>query len=114
MDFRTGPLLLRDHARTLLGPEPRNRSVRIMVTMPGEAASDARLVQDLLVAGMDVMRINCAHDGPEQWAAMVENLRQAERSVGRKRKVQADLAGPEVTYRQAGSCGTCLKDQTKA
>ena len=34
VDFRTGRLLLRDHARRLLGPAPRDRSVRIMVTMP--------------------------------------------------------------------------------
>lgn len=64
VDFHTGPLLLRDHTRALLGPEPTDRLVRIMVTMPSEAASDARLVYDLLLAGMDVMRINCAHDGP--------------------------------------------------
>ena len=109
VDFRTGPLLLRDHARSLLGPEPRNRSVRIMVTMPSAAASDARLVQDLLVAGMDVMRINCAHDGPEQWAAMVENLRQAERTVGRSCKVQADLAGPKLRTGHLVPAGHVLK-----
>jgi len=37
---------------------------------------------------MDVMRINCAHDGPEAWAAMVENLRRAERSLGRTWRVR--------------------------
>ena len=96
VDFRTGPLLLRDHTRALLGPEPPNRFVRIMVTMPSEAARNAQLVQDLLVAGMDVMRINCAHDGPAEWAAMVDNLRRAERMVGRHCRVQADLAGPKL------------------
>ena len=32
----------------------------------------------MLVAGMDCMRINCAHDGAPEWRAMVENLRRAE------------------------------------
>ncbi|MBK1646188.1 pyruvate kinase [Thiocapsa imhoffii] len=96
VDFRSGPLLLRDHTRALLGPEPNDRFVRIMVTMPSEAAWDAQLVQDLLIAGMDVMRINCAHDGPDAWLAMVENLRRAERIVGRNCRVQADLAGPKL------------------
>ncbi len=96
VDLRTGPLLLRDHTRALLGPEPSGRFVRIMVTMPSEAATNAQLVQDLLVAGMDVMRINCAHDGPDAWTAMVENLRQAERAVGRSCRIQADLAGPKL------------------
>ncbi|MFZ0790481.1 MAG: pyruvate kinase, partial [Chromatiaceae bacterium] len=96
VDFQTGPQRLRDHTRVLLGPDPRGRFVRIMVTMPSEAATDSKLVQDLLGAGMDVMRINCAHDGPAEWSAMVENLRQAERALGRSCRVQADLAGPKL------------------
>lgn len=96
VSFRTGSMLLHDHARTLLGPLPINRPVRVMVTMPSEAASDPNLVRGLLTAGMDVMRINCAHDDPAAWARMVENLRQAERAVGRSCRVQADLAGPKL------------------
>lgn len=109
VDFHTGPLLLRDHARALLGPEPRDRFVRIMVTMPSEAASDARLVHDLLVAGMDVMRINCAHDGPEVWAAMVDNLRRAERAVGGSCRVQADLAGPKLRTGSIRASGRVIR-----
>ena len=45
---------------------------------------------------MDVMRINCAHDSPEAWQAMVANLRQAENQTGRRCRVQFDLAGPKV------------------
>jgi pyruvate kinase len=75
--LQTGPQRLLDHTRFLLGPVPRGRCVRIMVTMPSEAATDPKLVQGLLGAGMDVMGINCAHDEPAEWSAMVENLRQA-------------------------------------
>jgi pyruvate kinase len=96
VDFRTGPLLLRDHARLLLGPTRRFRSVRIMVTMPSEAATNEQLLVDLLRAGMDVMRINCAHDDAHTWRRMAENLRKAERTVGRKCRIQADLAGPKL------------------
>jgi pyruvate kinase len=39
-----GPMFLRDHNRTLLGGDPTGRNVRIMVTMPSEAATDAKLV----------------------------------------------------------------------
>jgi len=113
VDFRTGPLLLRDHTRALLGPDPFNRTVHIMVTMPGEAASDPQLVQDLLRAGMDVMRINCAHDGPDAWKAMVENLRRAERIVGRKCKVQADLGGPKLRTGPIAASGHVIKLKPK-
>lgn len=70
VDFAGGPRLLREHTRALLGPQPTERSVRIMVTMPSEAASRPELVEQLLAAGMDVMRINCAHDDAQAWAAM--------------------------------------------
>ena len=96
VDFTSGPQRLREHAEALLGPEPQGRLVRIMVTMPSEAATDAQLVHDLVAAGMDVMRINCAHDGPAVWAAMVENLRRAEQALGRSCRVAMDLAGPKL------------------
>ena len=109
VDVRTGPLLLRDHARSLLGPEPLRRAVRIMVTMPSEAATDPGLVHDLLVSGMDVMRINCAHDDPVSWRRMVENLRVAEQRTGRSCKVQADLGGPKVRTGPIRPAGNLLR-----
>ena len=105
VDFRTGPLLLRDHARLLLGPPRRLRSVRIMVTMPPEAAGDEQLLVDLLRAGMDVMRINCAHDDADAWRKMAHNLRRAERIVGRKCRIQADIAGPKLRTGCVGAVG---------
>jgi len=96
VDFRNGRLLLRDHARRLFGPPPRDRSVRIMVTMPSSAAQDERLIEDLLRAGMDLMRINCAHDDAAAWRRMADNLRRAEQAVGRRCAIQADLGGPKL------------------
>ncbi|MGB7904812.1 MAG: pyruvate kinase [Steroidobacteraceae bacterium] len=94
--FQTGPILLHDHTRRLFGPAPPSRIVRIMVTMPSEAADDPQLIEDLLRAGMDVMRINCAHDGVEAWRRMASHLRRAERIVGKPCRIQADLAGPKL------------------
>jgi len=62
-----GKALLDRHTEALLGPKPPYRGVRIMVTMPGEAADDYLVVRDVLEAGMDCMRINCAHDDEERW-----------------------------------------------
>src|SRR5262249_6918918 len=72
------------------------RKVRIMVTMPPEAATDYTLVRDLLSHGMDCMRINCAHDGPQAWSAMIANLRRAEKETNKQCKVAMDLAGPKL------------------
>jgi pyruvate kinase len=113
VDFLTGPLLLRDHARQLLGPLPRQRSVRVMVTMPSEAATNGRLIEALLRAGMDVMRINCAHDGADAWRSMAQNLRQAEQVVGRKCRIQADLGGPKLRTGPIGPIGHFLRIKPK-
>jgi pyruvate kinase len=96
VNLETGQMLLARHAATLLGLPAGKRSVRIMVTMPTEAATNPALVHDLLAAGMDVMRINCAHDDPEVWAAMADNLRRAQRKLGRECKIQTDLGGPKL------------------
>jgi pyruvate kinase len=80
----------------LLGPVPRRRPTRIMVTMPTEAASDPALVREMLVAGMDCMRINCAHDTAAEWHAMRDNLRLAEEETRRSARLVVDLPGPKL------------------
>src|SRR5262245_43112328 len=72
----------RDQLRVLadetLGIANEEDAVRVMVTMPSDAAADPSIVDSLLEQGMTVMRVNCAHDGPAEWSAMLENLRRAE------------------------------------
>ena len=94
--FNDGQALLRAHTEALLGPRPPERGVRIMVTVPREAASDYELVRDLLAHGMDCMRINCAHDDAEVWVRMVANLERAKKELGRECRVLMDLAGPKL------------------
>ncbi|MBM3818822.1 MAG: pyruvate kinase [Acidimicrobiia bacterium] len=94
--FARGRDLLRAHTRALLGPEPPGRDVRIMVTMPADAADDYGLVRDLLASGMDCMRINAAHDDARAWDAMLRHLERARRATGRPCRVLMDIAGPKL------------------
>jgi pyruvate kinase len=96
LDFPEGNGLLREHTETLLGPSPPNRAVRIMVTMPSEAASDYQLVRELVARGMDCMRINCSYDGRSAWVAMAEHLKRANRELGKNCRLTMDLAGPKL------------------
>src|SRR5215469_10616349 len=91
-----GRRLLKRNTDLLLGPPPELRNVRIMVTMPSEAATNYELVRDLLDGGMNCMRINCAHDSQQAWAAMIRNLRKAEAETGKRCKVEMDVAGPKL------------------
>jgi pyruvate kinase len=96
LGFREGNKLLREHTEALLGPAPANRSVRIMVTMPVEAASDYALVRELLDRGMNCMRINCAYDGPQEWKAMAGHLARARHELAKDCRIAMDLAGPKL------------------
>jgi pyruvate kinase len=95
-DFDLGASLLNRNADEALGEIRTDRRVRIMVTMPTEAANDPSLIHDFLLRGMNIMRINCAHDGPEEWRRMVDHLRLAESEIGKSCKIAFDLAGPKL------------------
>ena len=94
--FSDGRALLEAHTRSLLGPTPKHREVRVMVTMPSEAADDYKLVRKLVAGGMDCMRINCAHDRPDAWARMIANLRRAVKETGKDCRLLMDLPGPKL------------------
>jgi pyruvate kinase len=95
-DFSAGKYALENNTAALLGPKPEGRDVRIMVTMPSEAATDYDLVRNLVNAGMDCMRINCAHDDKDAWAHMIENLGRAKRQLSKGCRVVMDLPGPKL------------------
>lgn len=79
-------------AAALFGGAPEDRSTRIMVTLPTEAAEDAALVAGYAAAGMDVARINSAHDDPDRWRRMARHVRIAGTGI----PVAVDLAGPKI------------------
>ncbi|MBL8388282.1 MAG: pyruvate kinase [Hydrogenophaga sp.] len=91
-----GHQLLQAHSQALLGSVQRERAVRIMVTLPSEAATDRALVRGLVAAGMDVARINCAHDDAAAWTAMAGQVRKAARAAQREVKILMDLGGPKI------------------
>lgn len=94
--FFAGQVKLRRHSTEALGSAPARRAVRIMVTLPSRAAEDPGLVADLVARGMDLARINCAHDDPAAWRAMAANVRRAAADLGRHCRVCADICGPRA------------------
>ncbi|MCG3149803.1 MAG: hypothetical protein PCFJNLEI_03268 [Verrucomicrobiae bacterium] len=96
VDLAAGTGRLRRHVGRLFGRAPAGRSVRIMVTLPSAAAADYRLVRDLIAAGMNVARINCAHDDPALWQRMIAHIRRAETELGVSCRAMLDLAGPKL------------------
>ena len=101
--------LIERHTADLLGAPPAGRAVRIMVTLPSEAASDFGLVRRLVASGMDIARINCAHDGADEWKAMVAHIRRSAKVAGRPVKILMDLGGPKLRTGPIAPGPTVLK-----
>lgn len=95
--------LLAQRSRALLGRPREGRATRIMVTLDAAGASRPERLEQLLLKGMDIARINCAHDSAREWEKIIEAIRHAEerltrrgQGVGRRCRILMDLAGPKV------------------
>ena len=102
-DFAQARALLAQRSGALLGRPRQGRATRIMVTLDADILRQPDLLDQLLVQGMDIARINCAHDTSHEWALIVEAIRRAEdrlirrvAGVGRRCRILMDLAGPKV------------------
>ena len=84
------------NTKLLFGYKSKNRRTRIMVTLPNTAAEDLEFVRNLLANGMNCARINCAHDDPDTWRKMIENVKEASRLERKQCKITMDLAGPKL------------------
>jgi len=93
--FRRGAEQLSAATDLLFGAPPAGRRGRLMVTMPSDAAFDVEFLNACACAGMDVARINCAHDDPDRWDAMIRTIRQLRRPDGQPVTVLMDIAGPK-------------------
>ena len=68
----------------------------IMVTLDSDHAENYEKVKELLLAGMNVARINCAHGDENVWAGMIDHIHQAVEETGLTCKIYMDLAGPKI------------------
>jgi pyruvate kinase len=87
---------LKKHVQRLLGKRPKGRSSRIMVTMPAEAAENPELIVQMMRGGMNVARINCAHDAPKVWKRIIDNIHNASKELQVSCVISMDLAGPKI------------------
>jgi len=96
LSWQTAEFLLHTHTHEVLGPKPDDRHVYIMLTAPDAAEADAAWLARMLRAGVNVLRINCAHEGPEEWRHILAALATARRETGLECCVLMDLAGPKI------------------
>ncbi|MGC4089928.1 MAG: pyruvate kinase [Polyangiaceae bacterium] len=93
-----GARTIESGAAALFGVARPVRRTRILVTLPSEANGNPALLKGLLQAGMQCVRINCAHDDRDAWLGMLSALRRAEAELDctERTPVLMDLGGPKV------------------
>ncbi|EGD58711.1 Pyruvate kinase [Novosphingobium nitrogenifigens DSM 19370] len=94
--FFEGEERLETRAQALFGAVHHNRLAAMMVTCPSEAAEEPDFFAHLNERGIEALRINCAHDTPERWAAMITNARSAQTDERPPFAIFMDLAGPKL------------------
>lgn len=87
---------LEGHVSALFGKKSDDGGPYLMVTFDEELADNYAKVKGLLLSGMNVARINCAHDDESAWIRMIQHIKRASRITGVECKIYMDLAGPKI------------------
>jgi pyruvate kinase len=75
------------------------RKAKILATL-GPASRDPNVIESLLLAGANGVRINMSHGTQEEKAEDIKRAREAARKLQRPLSVLVDLSGPKIRTRQ--------------
>ena len=81
-DYAVGTQLIEERSRMLFGEKKDPSIPHIMVTFDNEFVDNLQLIKKLLEAGMNVARINCAHDDEKTWDNMIGLVKEASQKTG--------------------------------
>ncbi|MCG6117438.1 MAG: pyruvate kinase [Aquimonas sp.] len=84
------------------------RRTKILATL-GPATDAPGVLDAVLRAGVNVVRLNFSHGGPEQHAARAEAVRAAAAGLGREIGILADLGGPKIRIERFATGKIALK-----
>ena len=71
------------------------RNTKIVATL-GPACSDPAVLQNMLAAGVDVVRLNFSHGAAADHVARAQLVRETAQRLGREVAIMADLQGPKI------------------
>ena len=71
------------------------RATKIVATL-GPASSDAGLLEKMIIAGVNVVRLNFSHGTAQDHIDRAQMVREAAKRAGREVAIMADLQGPKI------------------
>lgn len=81
------------------------RSRTKIVCTIGPASSSVGILRDMIVAGMDIARINFSHGGQESNLELLQKVRKAASEVGKSVAMLQDLQGPKLRVGEIAGSG---------
>ena len=105
--------LLHEHTREIFGPKPEHRHVYVMVTAPPLAEATPEWFTRMVLAGMDLLRINAAHETPREWEELARRAKAAAALCKRRLAIAVDLPGPKLRTVARASGPRVLKVRPK-
>jgi pyruvate kinase len=103
INSKSAGLLLGKRSKLIFGSPSKGRRTYIMVTLDSSDIYQHELLEQLLENGMDIARINCAHNTDREWNLIIKAIREAEERLVQREKVTRsrcmilmDLGGPKI------------------
>lgn len=88
------------------------RSTKIVCTI-GPASESVTCLEQLVMAGMNVARLNFSHGSKEEHAARIENIRAVSERLGRPVGILVDIQGPKIRIGEVPSGAIELNEGDK-
>lgn len=95
-DYQKSKDFFSGRATAMFGKRQTESVPWVMVTFDTAFADDYAKVKNLVQSGMNIARINCAHDDESVWFRMIQQVKRAAKMTGLSCKVYMDLAGPKI------------------
>ena len=103
INSKSASMLLGKRSKLLFGSPKNGRRTYIMVTLDSTDIYQHELIEQLLEGGMDISRINCAHNTDREWNLIIKAIRDAEERIVQRQKgtrrrcmILMDLGGPKI------------------
>ena len=85
----------RPHPSSALAPAGPRRATKIVATL-GPASSDPAMLEQMIRAGVNVVRLNFSHGTAQDHIDRAKLVREAAQRAGREVAIMADLQGPKI------------------
>ena len=86
-----------------------DKQTKIIATI-GPATSSLEMLEQLLLAGMNVIRINSSHGGHSEHLEIIQNIRKLDEELGSHTSILVDLQGPKLRVGEITEGGIILKE----